>query len=98
MKFIELNQVVPTGDYASTETSQPVMVQAECIRSFGPRKGGKPGTLLMFANSAMFSVVESYDEVKRKITQPPSRQRGAPNSTITEQDAGTMATADTTAN
>lgn len=93
-KFIELNKIVSEtarhyndglgGDSSVTEptvVSQKEGVNVDLIRSFGPRKDNKPGTLLIFTNASMFSVTETYDEVKRAVTLPPSKQKGMSTST-----------------
>lgn len=66
MKFLTLSQVTGSREddlEIMQETTTPVIVNAEHIRSFGPRRHDKPGTLIIFANSAMFSVTEPYENI-----------------------------------
>lgn len=84
-KFVKFNQVMTErASYddeldtppAPVVVSQPVSVNTDLIRSFGPRKDSKPGTLLIFTNASMFSVTETYDQVDRLVNLPSSKQPG----------------------
>ena len=73
MNRIRLTLVTGTGPSAyddvtevttpGPETTAPVGVNPDHVRSYQPRKEGKVGTLLIFANSAMFSVQEDFETV-----------------------------------
>ena len=89
MKFVTLNMVdrgeshydEDTGTDVHTEGSKPVMVNAECIRCFYPRKDEKPGTRLTFNDGGGFAVLETVETVAQLIATgdvEPPRQLPAP--------------------
>lgn len=46
----------------------PTVVDAERIRNVHPRKGGRPGTRVVFHSGAAMPVTESYADVVRLLT------------------------------
>jgi hypothetical protein len=84
-KFVSFTMFAGEDDLEQPVT-KPVTVNVEHLRSFSLRKHNAPGTLLIFSNGAMFSVNEPYDEVKRQVTLPPSKQRAAPGPAMAEAE------------
>lgn len=50
-----------------TEVTQPVVIDAEQVRDFYPRKQGRVGTRILFRNGSALAVTDSFDEVKSKV-------------------------------
>ena len=50
----------------SVDTS-PMMVNVDQVREFYPRKGGKPGTRIVFLNGAGWPVTETFEQVSGLI-------------------------------
>ena len=70
MKLIQLNMVEGVQsdeDGIETEQTKPVVINADCIRAFYARRGGKPGTRLTFTDGGGFAVVEEAHEVARAL-------------------------------
>jgi len=71
MSFISLNKVEAPRYNEDTgtevETSKPCVINAEAIRCFYPRSGGKIGTRLTFTDGGGFAVVEEAHEVARAL-------------------------------
>lgn len=68
--FLKLNMVRGTivdEDEQEVEVTTPVSVRVDQIRSFNPRKEGKPGTRLTFLNGRGFAVTESYESVAEHV-------------------------------
>lgn len=75
MKFVALNMVErgeshydeDTGMEVASETTKPVVVNAESIRCFYPRKGGKVGTRITFMDGGGFAVAEEAAAVATAV-------------------------------
>lgn len=65
----DVRQVTPAA-YALVTIVDP----AARIRSFTPRKGGRPGTRIAFLNGAGLIVKEEYSEVARLLRALPNQQ------------------------
>ena len=67
LNMVEAGQAVYNEDTGMTEagaeTSKPVVINAETIRCFYARRGGKPGTRITFADGGGFAVTEMVHEV-----------------------------------
>lgn len=50
-------------DAVISETTQPVMITVDQVRSFSPRKGTRVGTRIVFRNSSAIPVKETFEEV-----------------------------------
>ncbi len=59
-----------TGEYRHEEGRIPTAINADTIRAFYPRKGGKPGTRITFADGGGFAVSEAFDQVLAMVTPP----------------------------
>lgn len=62
---------VPVGGSEPTPATIPVTIvnPGDRIRSFGPRKYGKPGTRIVFLSGAGLPVLETPDEVQAALTR-----------------------------
>jgi hypothetical protein len=70
MKLIQLNMVEGVQsdeDGIETEQTKPVVINADCIRAFYARRGGKPGTRLTFTDGGGFAVSETPDNVAAAV-------------------------------
>lgn len=80
MRKIKLTMGKPVDRYNDNEEgegqSSPVTVNAEAIRCFYPRKGGRPGTRITFTDGGGFVVLESYDVVDGLVTNRAGRRPG----------------------
>lgn len=47
--------------------TSPVMVNAEAIRCFYPRKDNQPGSRITFIDGGGFAVTEAFEEVKTMV-------------------------------
>jgi hypothetical protein len=74
--FISLNMVdgrgtarfnEDTGRDEATETSKPVVINAETIRCFYARRDGKPGTRITFNDGGGFVVTEAPQAVAQAV-------------------------------
>jgi len=71
MKLINVKAIAgvahSTGDELDAPTTDEVTVatyvNVECIRSFAPRKDGRTGTRIVFANGVGMPVLDTMDEV-----------------------------------
>lgn len=63
----DLERPVETEAPAAEIHFYAITVMVDALRSFYPRKHGKPGTRLVYHNGAAEVVTETYDEVKAKL-------------------------------
>jgi hypothetical protein len=73
--ILELNMISPSSsqnlegeDDGNEVATKPVTIVIEPGMRVYPRKNDQPGTRITFANGTGFSVSESYEEVKVKLT------------------------------
>lgn len=77
MRTITLSMIDRT-QYDENETGQtiestvPVVINAESIRCFYQRKGGRVGTRITFADRGGFAVAETVDAVFTAVTGEPA--------------------------
>lgn len=73
MRMIKLNKI----DYHTFEEGQdlepevrtvPVLVNAEAIRCFYPRKQNRPGTRITFTDGGGFAVAETPEQLAEAVT------------------------------
>lgn len=56
-------------EFPRQEETTPVILDATQVRNFYPRKGGRPGTRILFRNGSALPVTETFDEVEQKIRE-----------------------------
>lgn len=56
----------PAPAWRTTETAK-IMINADKVRSFAPRKEGRQGTRVVFDTNAAQPVTETYEEVAAKF-------------------------------
>ena len=54
-------------DNVVTEITKPVVLDAEQIRNFYPRKGDRVGTRILFRNGSALAVTDLFDDVEAAI-------------------------------
>lgn len=64
-------------DEIETEVTEVVTINPTYLRSFNPRRDGKVGTRLTFADGGGFAVTECYQEVRSAIIRASMPQRAA---------------------
>lgn len=47
--------------------TRTVLINVTTVREIGPRKGGKPGTRIVFVNGSAQIVRESFEEVRNRL-------------------------------
>lgn len=89
MRIVRLTRIVEHYSYPDIEDGDsgdrfaqvvetetiPVAINAEFVRCYNPRRDGKPGTRLTFADGHGFPVAENYEEVDRRL-DPDQERRG----------------------
>lgn len=63
MKIIVFNGVSDTQGENDQEVYTPLAIVASEIRSFSPRRHGRPGTRIVFHNGVGLPVKETFEEV-----------------------------------
>jgi hypothetical protein len=75
MRLVTLTMIRAASMYDdegnAIQTTTPVRVNPEHVRSFNPRRDDKPGTRITFATGRGFAVTEDFDAVSAALAAAP---------------------------